>query len=41
LEGGAKALYVSARTAGVSFMVSTANGASAAGTETFAYSIIG
>ncbi|SRR5579883_398380 len=41
LEGSARKLYVSARTAGVSFTVSTASGASAAGTEIFAYTIIG
>jgi hypothetical protein len=41
LEGGAAHLYVSARTAGVSFTVATANASSPGGTETFAYSIIG
>lgn len=37
LMGSAKALYVSARTAGTSFGVTTANAAAAAGTETFDY----
>ena len=41
LEGGAAHLYVSTRTPGVNFTVATANAASAAGTETFAYSIVG
>jgi hypothetical protein len=41
LDGGITKLYVSARTAGVSFTVTTANGGSATGSETFAYSIIG
>jgi hypothetical protein len=39
LEGSAKALYVSAVTSGANFTVSTANAASAAGTETFSYLI--
>lgn len=37
LQGSAKALYISARTAGASFTVATASGVAAAGTETFAY----
>lgn len=37
LMSGASALYISATTAGTSFTVTTANGASAAGTETFNY----
>jgi hypothetical protein len=39
LMGSAKSLFISARTAGVSFQVSTANGVAAAGTETFDYYI--
>lgn len=39
LMGSAKSLYISAKSAGVSFTVSTANAASAAGTETFDYII--
>ncbi len=39
LQGSAKSLYVSARTAGTSFAVTTASGAAAAGTETWAYLI--
>jgi len=39
LMGSAKALYISARTAGTSFTVATANAAAAAGTETFDYLI--
>ncbi len=40
LMGGATSLYLSARTAGTSFAFTTANGAAAAGTETFAYVIV-
>lgn len=40
LEGSAKCLYVSARSVGVSFTVTTASGAAAAGTETFDYFIV-
>lgn len=39
LFGSAKAPYVSARTVGTSFTVSTANAAAAAGTETFSYTL--
>lgn len=39
LMGSAKCLYVSAKTAGTSFAVSTGNGVAAAGTETFDYQI--
>lgn len=41
LMAGAKSLYVSARSAGVSFTLATADGNAAAGTETFAYALIG
>lgn len=37
LQGSAKALYISAINAGTGFVVSTASGANAAGTETFSY----
>lgn len=39
LQGSAKALYISAKTPGTSFTVSTANATNAAGTETFSYTI--
>jgi hypothetical protein len=39
LMSGAKSLYVSTRTAATSFVVSTADGNAAAGTETFEYII--
>jgi hypothetical protein len=39
LMGGAKCLYVSAKTQGTSFAVTTGNGVAAAGTETFDYQI--
>ena len=39
-EGSAKALYLSARTAGVSFAVSTASAAAAAGSETFTFIVV-
>lgn len=39
LMGSAKALYISAKTPGTSFAVSTANATNAAGTETFSYTI--
>ncbi len=41
LMGGASSLYVSARSAGTSFTVATANGVAAAGNETFSYTISG
>lgn len=37
LMGGTRSLYVSARSAGVSFTVATASGVAAAGTENFSY----
>ena len=40
LQGSAKAIYVSGRTAGTGFTVTTANGASAAGTEVFSYYLL-
>ncbi len=39
LMANATSLYISAKTAGASFAVTTANGAAAAGTETFSYII--
>jgi len=39
LQAGASALYVSAKTPGVSFQVTTADGGACAGTETFDYRI--
>lgn len=39
LMAGASSLYVSAKTAGTSFTVATADGGNAAGTETFEYLI--
>lgn len=39
LEGSTKKLYLSARSPGVSFTVTTASGVAAAGTETFQYMI--
>ena len=40
LMGSAKSLYISAKTAGTSFVVTTADGNNAAGTETFNYEIM-
>ena len=40
LMGSAKSFYLSARTAGTSFTVTTADANSAAGTETFVYIIV-
>jgi|WetSurMetagenome_2_1015567.scaffolds.fasta_scaffold103402_2 hypothetical protein len=40
LEAGAKKPYVSARNVGVSFVLTTADGNAAAGTETFSYFIL-
>lgn len=40
IMGSTKSLYVSARSAGVSFTVATASGIAAAGSETFEYEII-
>jgi hypothetical protein len=40
LMGSAKSLYISAKSAGVSFTVATASAAAAAGTETFSYVIV-
>jgi hypothetical protein len=39
LEGSAKKLYLSAKSPGVSFTLSTASGGNAVGTETFDYQI--
>lgn len=41
LMGSAKALYVSAKSAGMGFTVATASAGNAAGTETFDYVIVG
>lgn len=40
LIGSAKSLYISAKSVGVSFTVTTASAAAAAGTETFSYIIV-
>lgn len=40
LMGSAKALYISALSAGASFTVATASGGNAAGTETFNYTVV-
>lgn len=40
LIGSAKSPYISAKTVGSSFVVSTANGVAAAGTEQFAYFLL-
>ncbi len=40
LMAGANSLYVSARTSGASFTVSTAGGGAAAGTEQFSYMLV-
>ena len=40
LMGSAKSLYISAKSAGVSFTVATASAGAAAGTETFSYVIV-
>ena len=40
LEGSAKALYLSSQTAGTGFVVATASGGNAAGTESFSYVVL-
>lgn len=40
LEGSAKNIYVLSKTSGTGFVVSTANGSAAAGTEQFSYVVI-
>lgn len=40
LMGSAKSLYISAKSAGVSFTVATASAGAAAGTETFSYVLV-